>query len=228
MKKPGKGVSDRINTMKLMGYFFLIILLTSQTACQSSLLMDLIARPGEKLYFDDFSDPTSGWMHTTSPAGKMDYDNGTYQMAVMSPNYDLWAVSGQAYRDVKVEVDVTRLAGPDSNRFGVVCRYHSPTDFYFFIVSSDGYYAIGKVNNGAITLLNQDMMAYSAAIVSGDGPNHLRFDCNGQTLNGYVNGQAVADAKDAAFSNGDTGLIAGAFDQAGVVVDFDNFVVYNP
>ena len=223
--EPGCGLSDRIVIMKFIRCFFLLICLT---ACQTSLVTDLAARPGGRLYYDDFSDPASGWMRTSSPSGKLDYDNGTYQMMVISPYYDLWAVSGQVFRDVKVEVDVTRLAGPDGNRFGVICRYRSPQDFYFFIVASDGYYAIGKVRSGVRTLLDQNMMTYSAAVVTGNGPNHLRFDCTGQTLSGYVNGQAVAVTEDADFPNGDAGLITGAFDQPGVDVAFDNFVVYKP
>ena len=222
---PGCRLSDRIAIMKFNRCFFLLIFLT---ACQSSLVTDLAARSGDKLYYDDFSDPTSGWKRTSSTYGKMDYDEGTYQIMVTSPNYDLWAVSGQAYRDVQVEVDATRLAGPDGNRFGLICRYRGPQDFYFFIISSDGYYAIGKTRNGLRTLLDQAMMTYSPVIVNGNGPNHLRFDCTGQTLSGYVNDQAIAASKDADFPNGDAGLITGTFDQPGVDVAFDNFVVSKP
>ena len=221
----GGVLSDRITIMKFIRCFFLLACLT---ACQSTLVTDLAARSGAKIYYDDFSDPTSGWIQASSPSGKLNYDNGTYQMMVSSPNYDLWSVSGQAFRDVRVEVDATRLAGPDGNRFGLICRYRRPQDFYFFIVSSDGYYAVGKVSSGVQTLLGQDMMTYSGAIVTGNGPNHLRFDCAGQTLSGYANGQAVVTATDADFPNGDAGLITGTFDQPGVEVAFDNFVVYKP
>jgi hypothetical protein len=210
---------------RLLFFAFFVFLLS---ACQSSLITDLAAGPGGKLYHDDFSDPTSGWTRTSSPNGTLDYDNGSYRMAVASPYYDLWAVSGHAYRDVRVEADAARLAGPDVNRFGVICRYRNPQNFYFFIVSSDGYYAIGKVSDDVRVLLNQDMMAYSAAIVPGNGPNHLRFDCIGQTLTGYVNDQSIVVANDADLPSGDAGLITGAFDQPGVDMAFDNFAVYRP
>ena len=214
--------------MKFYRLLFFVSFVILLSACQSSLVTDLATRPCGTLYHDDFSDPTSGWTRTSSPNGTLDYDNGIYRMVVTSPNYDLWAVSGQAYRDVKVEADATRLAGPDGNRFGVICRYRNPQNFYFFIVSSDGYYAVGKVSGGVRTLLNQDMMAYSAVIAPGNGPNHLRFDCVGQTLTGTINDQAIVVAKDADFPSGDAGLIAGAFDQPGVDMAFDNFVVIKP
>jgi hypothetical protein len=38
----------------------------------------------------------------------------------------------------------------------------------------------------------------------------------------------VAIANDSAFRNGDAGLMAGSFDDGGVNIRFDNFVVYKP
>jgi hypothetical protein len=114
------------------------------------------------------------------------------------------------------------------NRFGLICRFQDNDDYYVFFISSDGYYAIGKIKNGEASLLGQDLMAYSAAIVQGSGSNHLRFDCIGKTLTGSVNGQTIAITNDADFSSGDAGLITGAFDKSGVDVSYDNFVVIKP
>ncbi len=211
--------------MKIMRALFLVIFLT---ACQSPLIAELVTQSGEALYHDDFSDPASGWPKTVSTNGTLGYADGTYQMLVQSAGYDLRAVSGQTYGEVQIEVDATRLAGPVDNRFGLICRFQDMDNYYFFIISSDGYYAIGKIKNGAASLLGQEMMAYSAAIVQGSGPNRLRFDCIGNILTGTVNGQAVAITNDADFSGGDAGLITGAFDETGVEVSFDNFMVYKP
>jgi hypothetical protein len=71
------------------------------------------------------------------------------------------------------------------------------------------------------------MMAFSPVILQGD-PNHIRFDCIGESLKGYVNGQVMSNAEDADFSSGEIGLVAGALDTPGVDVAFDNFVVYKP
>lgn len=212
--------------MKFIAFIFIALCLS---ACESFLVTDIVAAPGGVLFQDGFSDPSSGWPRVSNSSGNMDYgDNGTYGIQVNSSNYDLWAVSGHAYRDVRVDVDATRSAGPDENRYGVICRYKDPQNFYFFIITSDGYEAIGKVKRGVQVLLDQDMMAYSPAVVTGNGPNHLRFDCIGQTLTGYVNNEAIEVVQDADFPNGDAGLIAGAFDQPGVFVTFDNFMVIKP
>jgi len=211
--------------MKIIRGLFLVMFLT---ACQSTLIAELVTQSGQALYHDDFSDPTSGWPQTTSTNGTLGYSEGGYQILVKSPGYDFWAVSGQPYGDVQIEADATRLAGPVYNRFGLICHYQDKDNSYVFIISSDGYYAIGKIKNGAISLLGQKMMAYSGVIQQGSGANHLRFDCIGSSLKGYVNGQAIAITEDADFSGGDAGLITGAFDEGGVEVKFEHFVVYKP
>jgi hypothetical protein len=211
--------------MKIMRGLLLIIFLT---ACQNPFIAEAVTKSGQVLYHDGFSDPASGWPQTTNANGTLGYANGAYRMVVRSPGYDLRAVSGQTYRDVQIEADATRLAGPEYNRFGLICRFHDMDYSYVFIISSDGYYAIGKIKNGAVSLLGQEMMAYTSFIQQGEGPNHLRFDCIGNTLTGYVNGQAIAIAEDADFSEGDAGLIAGAFEDGGVDIAFDNFEVIKP
>jgi len=211
--------------MKIIHSLSLVILLT---ACQSALIPELVTQSGQVLYKDDFSDPASGWTQTTSANGSLGYADDAYRILVQTAGYDLWAVSGQAYRDVQIEVDTTRLAGPLNNRFGLICRIQDADNYYLFIISSDGYYAIGKIKNGAASMLGQEMMAYSSFIQQGGGTNHLRFDCIDNTLTGYVNGQAIAITTDADFSGGDAGLITGAFDESGVEVRFDNFVVIKP
>jgi hypothetical protein len=126
-----------------------------------------------------------------------------------------------------VEVDVAKLSGPDENRIGLLCRFTS-NNYYFFMVSSDGYYTIGKYINGNAVQLGQSEMQYNESIHTGLAINHLRADCSGNTLTFFVNGIQVAEAADADLAEGDVGLLAGTFSQPGVDVIFDNFVVLQP
>ncbi len=216
--------------MRVLHHCLIILMLLLLPACQGVLTADWVAKPGTILFMDDFSNTTSGWFRTNIPSknGVMDYDHGTYRMMVLASNYDLWSTPGHDFRDVRIEVDATRLNGPDENRFGVICRFQDPRNFYFFVISSDSYYALGKVNQGVYHLLGQTMMAYHAGISPGNGPNHLRLDCIGSTLTGFANGQTLASAQDAGFSNGDVGLLAGTFDTPGTDVAFRHFQVIKP
>jgi len=205
-------------------FAFLVFLLS---ACRSSLITDMVTQPGDKLFWDDFSDSSGNWPQVSGPNGRSSIADGVYRFQVLSANYELLATPGHVFRDVQVETDASRLAGPAQNLFGLVCRSSNSENFYFFAISSDGYFGLGKVKNARVALLGQDMMAYSPAILQGN-PNHLRFDCIEENLKGYVNGKIIATGKDTDFSSGEVGLVAGAFDRPSVDVAFDNFVVYKP
>jgi hypothetical protein len=208
--------------LSLLAFFILIL-----SACRSSLITDMVTQPGDRLFWDDFSDSSGNWSQVSGPDGSSGILQGAYQFQVLSAHYEILATPGHTFRDVQVEADAARLAGPAKNLFGLVCRAGSSENFYFFAISSDGYFGLAKVKHTQATLLGQAMMKYSPAILQGN-PNHLRLDCIGDTLKGIVNGQVIASGVDADFSSGEVGLLAGALDEAGVGVSFDNLVVYKP
>ncbi len=209
--------------------FFLLLLFTLvASACHSYRIADLLTRSGDALFKDDFSDPASGWARAVNSSGAMDYFGGGFRIWVNTTDYDLWSTPGLNFRDVRIETDVYMIGGPVENRFGLLCRYRDARDYYFFIISSDGYYGIGKLRGGLRSLLGQAMMTYTPAITQGESLNHLRADCIGETLTLYINGQPVGMVQDADFADGDVGLLAGTFDQPGTDAVFDNFVVLKP
>lgn len=209
----------------LASFVFLAFLLA---ACQSPSFAEWTTEPGGLLFQDDFSTTDGSWIRVSSPEGAMDYYRSAFRVWVNLSDYDFWSTTGLNFSDVRLEVDAGRLSGPDENRYGLICRYQDAQNFYFFIVSSDGYYAVGKVHQGTRFLLGQEMMAYSPHINLGMSPNHLRADCIDDTLAFYVNQQPVALVYDADFISGDVGLLAGSFDQPGVDIIFDNFKVIKP
>jgi len=180
------------------------------------------------LFQDDFSDPTSGWDQINEVEGITDYSNGVYRILVNTDNTDVWANPGLSFSDTVTQVEATKVGGPDDNDLGLICRYQDESNFYFFIISSDGFYGIAKVLNGEQELVGLENMEYSEAINQGNATNRLQAECVGQTLTLYVNDQQVFQTTDAQFSGGDVGLIAGTFDVAGTDVHFDNFVVSQP
>lgn len=184
------------------------------------------AKSGAILYQEEFEKNTTGWDRIANDHGIMDYDGGGYRMLIKQAGYNLWSTAEKNFGDVRVEADVFRLSGPDENRQGLMCRYQNG-DYYFFIISNDGYYAIGKFIGQKTLLLGQTSMQASD-LIKKEAVNHLRADCIGDTLTFYVNFKQVASVKDSDFKNGDVGLLAGAFTQPGVDVLFDHFVVLQP
>ena len=182
---------------------------------------------GSILFQEDFSDLASGWDHISSPGGTMDYDGGVYRFLISTPHFNYWSTPGKTYSDSRIEVDVAKLDGPDSNRAGIVCRLNGE-QFYFFVISSDGYYAVGRTNGLESILLGQDQMMLSTNINTGVALNHLRADCVGEQLTFYVNGFPVSQISDPTLTSGEAGLLAGTFDEGGVDIVFDQFIVMQP
>jgi pectate lyase len=203
---------------------FIIIFLSS---C-SSLPIPAVstANPGDVLYEEQFENNNTGWARISNDNGIMDYDRGGYRILVRQPKLNVWSTSEKNFGDVRLEADVIKLQGPDENRMGLICRYQRG-DYYFFVISNDGYYVIGKFIGGLTLLLGKSEMQASNAIQVGT-MNHLRADCIGNKLTFYINFTEVASATDTDFTSGDAGLVAGSFTEAGVDVLFDNFVVLQP
>jgi hypothetical protein len=197
-------------------------------ACSAPTLANWIARSGDVLFKDDFTDPTSGWTRVLDSKGFMDYYSSGFRIWVNTPGYNYWSVPGLQFTDVVINVDAARIGGPEENRFGVICRHRDINNYYFFVISSDGYFGIGKVVNGLTSLLGQQTMVYSPFIMPGLSPNHMQAQCDGKTLTFFINGQPAGMAIDSDLANGDVGLLAGAFAKIGVDILFDNFVVTKP
>jgi hypothetical protein len=208
---------------------FLVPLLALTLAC-STLSGPEINAPVDPsaLFSDDFSAPDSGWDRAQEETGVTDYDNGQYRIFVDEPQHDYWANPGLSFTDVQVEVDATKNGGPDDNDLGLICRYQDTENFYAFLISSDGFYAILKYSGGSSETLGSDSWPPSEAINQGAATNHLRADCVGDSLALYANGELLQSVSDSAFTSGDVGLMAGTFEEPGTDIVFDDFVVLQP
>jgi hypothetical protein len=189
--------------------------------------VDDIEDPDRIIFLDDFSNPSSGWNRAETSSGLSDYADGVYRIMVREAFIDVWSMPGLSLEDVRIEVDAFKVGGERNNRFGIICRANG-VNYYAFMVSSDGYYGIGKVRGLEHTLIGIQAMQPSEAINQGAALNHLRADCTGENLTLYVNDQLVQQARDGEFVSGDVGLIAGTYDTVGVEIFFDNFLVAEP
>jgi len=180
------------------------------------------------LFFDDFSERDSGWDLFNDAIGMTEYVSETYQILVKEPNTDLFANPNKNFRDVIIEVKAQRLAGPQDNSFGIICRYRDEKNFYTAQISNDGYAGILRMKDGEYTLLGQESMIPAPSILGGSSVNIIHMECVGRSLSLVVNGKPVDAREDDSFETGDVGLIAGSFGEAGVHIAFDDFSVAAP
>jgi len=212
--------------MKNTKLFTMLVLLSFSWACSFD-----SESQNEKVYFqDDFSNETSGWPRIRAEDGITDYESGMYRILVNQENQDFFGIPDVApQKDVRVEVEATKVAGSDDNDLGILCRYQDNNNYYQFLISSDGYVGILKVVNGSMQNIAAENLVENSAVNIGNAQNHIRADCIGETLTLYVNGQQVSTAQDIAFtSSGNVGVFAGTYDVPGTDIRFDNFIVTTP
>jgi hypothetical protein len=183
--------------------------------------------PGLVLFQDDFSNPGSGWNTYQDSNGSTDYSNGSFRIKVTATDYLLWTNPKQSLQnDISINVDATKAGGPDDNAFGIICRHQDNDNFYYFVITSEGYAGISMFKNGEKIWLTGDSLIPSDAIHQGAATNSIRADCAGSTLTLYVNNQQIVSATDSSFSGGGVGLIAKAYGTPGVDILFDTFMVF--
>jgi hypothetical protein len=182
------------------------------------------------LFQDDFSDTSGGWYSSDTEDGITDYYNEGYRIFVNRPDYYLWSnPKDLSFTDVRIEVDASKIGGPDFNEIGVICRYKDSKNFYFFAISSDGYYSVSKFIDGNEQWIGMEQPQFDDTnIRTGTATNQLQVNCIQENLSISVNGKMLISVTDSDLSEGNVGLIAGTWDIAGTDVLFENFKVERP
>jgi hypothetical protein len=181
---------------------------------------------GNEVLKDDFKSNTLGWDIYQGPEGVTAFENEMYKIAVRIPFAEIWANPDPKYsipNNVIIEV-LTNNSGSQDNYFGIICRYQDKNHFYFMIISSDGYYGIGKVKDGQHALIQRTEMPPSD-LIKDRSTVKLRAECIGDRLALFADNTLLDEQLDAEFSQGGVGLIAGSYADE-VEIFFDNFIVF--
>jgi len=183
------------------------------------------------LFFDDFSNADSGWYSNGDPALVSYYDEEGYRLIHPQPNAAGWVLPGRLFNNISIDVVTEKQGGVDDNFFGLMCRVQGTTgsaSFYIFMISSDGYYGIGKrVGGGDLVLIGQKKMKANIAINKGEAINQIFVECDQDRLTLTVNGKLVAEEYDSDLSTGQIGLVVGTFSDGGTNVLFSDLSVFS-
>ncbi|HEY6072935.1 MAG TPA: hypothetical protein VIV15_05945, partial [Anaerolineales bacterium] len=177
------------------------------------------------LYQDDFSDPITKWHSFSEKVFEVHAGDGQLVVQAITPDKDVIARPGMDFTDALIEVDVTRMNLSGGNRFGLICRAVDDKDYYYFAVSLDGSYVIGRRQVGNYKALASGDFK---GVKPGNALNQLAVECTGSTLTFTINGEQAASATDTTFAHGDAGVIVISANTPNVEAAFDNFFVYPP
>lgn len=183
------------------------------------------AMPGFSNLTDYFTDPNSGWPVKTSGVHRYWYAADHYHIQVDTIDTQYVILSGFVISNGAV---MTYGLIPDQTSspqayYGVVCRYQDIDNYYFFEISYDGFYRIGKVWNGVFSLIGMGAAKTSSAINIGDY-NQITATCVENELSLTINGIFIETVYDNTFTSGDTGLCASASNVPGIIAAFDYFI----
>lgn len=162
--------------------------------------------PGELLYattFDAFGDEWSIYGGRDSAqivqAGDLalvasDTDPVTGGMLVVSYgsptlNESVFSVLDRKFNDIDLRVTARQVSGPVDNQYGVLFRYRDLDNYYGFLISSNGYYALVKDKDGVLEFVSN--WGLSDVIRQGEAANEIRVVARGDGFRFFVNGQPM-------------------------------------
>jgi len=185
---------------------------------------------GTLLLQDDFTHAAGGWeIFEESQAGAA-YRDGEYQLRLKQTPRRAWGLVHAVTTpgDVTLSVAGRLVSGATSGGYGLLCRFTDAEHYYFFLVSGEGEFIIGKQHNGTSTGLSASVFQPSESILSGKVPNLLTAQCVGDHLILSVNGVPIADVVDEEYREGQVGVLAAAVEGLGMEARFDDFAIYAP
>ncbi|MGC9399624.1 MAG: family 16 glycoside hydrolase [Anaerolineae bacterium] len=169
-------------------------------------------------------DDAEAWRIHSDAAAELKIDEGRLSIHILQPGQVAWAAVEHSFTDFKLQVEATQLAGPPDNEYGVLLRMDDDARFYAFSVSGDGYVRASRYEDGRWEVLGPDWTAHEA-VRQGAATNVLVVEARGPHFTFWVNEEQVLDVEDDTLSRGEIGLYAGAFDEAGVNISFDNLYI---
>jgi hypothetical protein len=179
-------------------------------------------RTGDPAVSDNFSRNSGQWSVDTGRDALRAISRGRLLINVPEEDLFRWATldTGNLYKDFYVEVDAEPLAGPADGMMGIVFRYTDADNFYTFLTSADGYYALIAFVDGEVDRLVD--WSESDALDPG-GENTLGVLAVGRELAIFANDEELERVTDRSFAEGDIALLAGTNSDAGLEVAFDDF-----
>ncbi len=224
------GIDPSVTIRRLVGLALLVVFLAGCGANETE--PDACNALPDVLFFDDFNGELDcGWAIYNRGGESVAIENAAMRITVSQRGQLWWTNPGRAFDDVVIRAEARQVAGPNDNAYGLICRYQNEENFYVFLVSGDGYYAIGKYQTGSenvVYLTETGQFLQSEAINQGVASNELRVACIGNQLSLDVNGVPLLTVTDPTFVTGDIGLAASTLQAEMGVFEFDNVQVTLP
>lgn len=166
----------------------------------------------ELVLTDDFQSNENGWYESAN----VNIRNGIYEFTNNERAEYTWMKD--TLKDGSLEADTAWLGDEESRGYGLVFRLVDAKNFYFFWLTGEGTYTVGKVIDDRAFLIKGWTFS---EVIRKRGENHLRVEFCGPLMNIFINEEKVSVLKDETFSQGGYGF----YTHGGVHVGYDNVKV---
>jgi hypothetical protein len=181
-------------------------------------------------FFDDFSDPDSGWFIGEDGTGQAEYlkGSGEYNVLVKPANY-YWILKAPTCDQINYTVEVdAHWSGNSGASYGLVFGVKGDFEqFYSFEVNSDyEQYTLYRYGPDGWTVIVPNTYVYRT-INPGAMANHLKATRDGDTITLEVNGTVLGTwFDDTITGSSGSGLIVSSYsDLSNAEARFDNYKV---
>ena len=178
------------------------------------------------IYFDDFSDPGSGWLISDHAKYAMGYANGNYRIEVREPNLLIRSPCDRAFGDCTIQVEAWRDEGANS-AYGILFGVSADRlrHYLFRIQPARKEYALHRIDESTwVTLIPWTV---SPMVNTYNGRNTLLVRRHGSLIELYVNGELLDSYVDGTYTGTrGVGLAAVSGSTSPVSLRYDNFTVW--
>lgn len=171
---------------------------------------------------DNFETPNyERWELASSSNVWTGYEDGKLAIVVDEPGTTSWIpMQGNTFQDFDMSVETVIKNGPVDNLYGVLFHYQDADNFYYFVLSGTGYYALMKKESGEWETL---VPATPAQFVHLD-QNEIRLKVEGKRIQAFLNDQEALNVleEEDPLEQGTIALAAGTLDDTKAHIAFDN------
>jgi hypothetical protein len=222
----------KIELMKKIMVFFCVcftLIISGKTLNAGDLYLPLIIKPCPD-YFDDFSNPASGWEVTDSESAKTEYVNGEFRILLKQYGFKIAHPNTCPRENYSVEADLRFFNGIGTG-LGIIFGASSKNfdRFYaVFVLPNESLFEVGRADSvNSYVLISE---TFSSVVAPGGSVNHIKIARQGSSISVYINVIKMWTLHDSNIT-GMTycGLIVAATEGEGSLPDarFDNFRVLN-
>ena len=181
------------------------------------------------LYYDDFTNPATGWTEEKFDNYFVGYHEPEYyHIEITSPNYKtaMFGAEKQSFEDVTIEVKAFTVAAKTATTgdftYGTAFRRSGDQYYAFTISPRTKKWFVLKSTPNALEVLAEGT---EKSIHDLDAADILRVDARGSDFDFLINDQLVGQVSDADYASGEVGFFVQTLDSPNVHIHFDDVAI---